>query len=144
MIQIVIADDHPIVREGLKRIIAECPDMYLVGEADNGDAAIEQCGNKNVDVLLLDISMPGPGFLETLQSINARYKSIKVLVLSIHPEEQYAISAIEAGAAGYLSKNNTPDQLANAIRHVYAGNIYMSPKMEQELNRKLESGEDQV
>src|SRR3972149_2618747 len=116
MIKIIIADDHPIVREGLKRIIDECSDMECVGEAANSEDVINLCRDKKVDVLLLDISMPGAGFLDTLQRVITKYPSIRVLVLSIHPEEQYAIRAIRVGAAGYLTKNHTPEQLAEAIR----------------------------
>ena len=142
MIRIVIADDHPIVREGLKRIIAECSDMKLVGEAANSSEVINRCRENRVDVLLLDISMPGAGFLETLQRITTKYPSLHVLVLSIHPEEQYAIRAIRAGAAGYLTKNHTPEQLAEAIRLVYAGNKYITPKVAQELITKLENRQE--
>ena len=142
MIRIVIADDHPIVREGLKRIIAECSDMKLIGEAANSNEVINRCRENRVDVLLLDISMPGAGFLETLQRITTKYPSLHVLVLSIHPEEQYAIRAIQAGAAGYLTKNHTPEQLAGAIRLVYAGNKYITPKVAQELITKLENRQE--
>lgn len=142
MINIVIADDHPIVREGLKRIISDCKDMKLVGEAENSNEVVKQCRENKVDVLLLDISMPGAGFLDTLQRITTKYPSLQVLVLSIHPEEQYAIRAIQAGAAGYLTKNHTPEQLADAIRQVYAGHKYITPRVAQELITKLENRQE--
>lgn len=142
MIKIIIADDHPIVREGLKRIIDECSDMDCVGEAANSEEVINRCREKKVDVLLLDISMPGAGFLDTLQRIKTKYPSLHVLVLSIHPEEQYAIRAIRAGAAGYLTKNHTPEQLAEAIRQVYAGHKYITSKVAQELITTLENGKE--
>lgn len=142
MIKIIIADDHPIVREGLKRIIDECSDMDCVGEAANSEEVINRCREKKVDVLLLDISMPGAGFLDTLQRIKTKYPSLHVLVLSIHPEEQYAIRAIRAGAAGYLTKSHTPEQLANAIRQVYAGHKYITSKVAQELITTLENGKE--
>lgn len=142
MINIVIADDHPIVREGLKRIIDECSDMECVGEAAHSDEVIKQCRENNVNVLLLDISMPGAGFLDTLQRVTTKYPAIRVLVLSIHPEEQYALRAIRAGAAGYLTKNHTPEQLAEAIRQVYAGNKYITSKVAQELITTLENGKE--
>ena len=142
MIKIIIADDHPIVREGLKRIIDECSDMDCVGEAANSEEVINRCREKKVDVLLLDISMPGAGFLDTLQRIKTKYPSLHVLVLSIHPEEQYAIRAIRAGAAGYLTKNHTPEQLAEAIRQVYAGHKYITSKVAQELITTLETGKE--
>ena len=142
MIKIIIADDHPIVREGLKRIIDECSDMDCIGEAANSEEVINRCREKKVDVLLLDISMPGAGFLDTLQRIKTKYPSLHVLVLSIHPEEQYAIRAIRAGAAGYLTKNHTPEQLAEAIRQVYAGHKYITSKVAQELITTLETGKE--
>ena len=142
MIKIIIADDHPIVREGLKRIIDECSDMDCIGEAANSEEVINRCREKKVDVLLLDISMPGAGFLDTLQRIKTKYPSLHVLVLSIHPEEQYAIRAIRAGAAGYLTKNHTPEQLAEAIRQVYAGHKYITSKVAQVLMTTLETGKE--
>ena len=142
MIQIIVADDHPIVREGLKRIISECADMRLVGEAANSDEVIKQCRENKVDVLLLDISMPGAGFLDTLQRIKTKYPGLRVLVLSIHPEEQYAIRAIRAGASGYLTKNHTPEQLAEAIRQVHAGHKYITAKVAQELITSLENNQE--
>ena len=100
MIRLIIADDHPIVREGLKRIIAECSDMNLVSEAADGNELLVQCSEHNVDVLLLDISMPGPGFLYTLQRLRVKHPDMHVLVLSIHPENHYAVRAIKAGSSG--------------------------------------------
>lgn len=142
MISILVADDHPIVREGLKRIIADCSDMSLVGEADDGNEVLEQCRQIPVDVLLLDISMPGPGFIETLQCIRTINPKLQILVLSIHPESHYAIRAIKAGASGYLTKNHTPEELASAIRHVYSGKKYMSSTLADELVYDLQSGEE--
>ena len=142
MIKIIIADDHPIVREGLKRIIDECIDMECIGEAANSEDVIHRCREKKVDVLLLDVSMPGAGFLDTLQRITTKYPALRVLVLSIHPEEQYAIRAIRAGAAGYLTKNHTPEQLAEAIRQVHAGHKYITPNVAQELINSLETNHE--
>ena len=107
MIRVLIADDHPIVREGLKRILTECKDMDLIGEAATGQETLDKCAKKKVDVLLLDISMPGPGFLEVLSRVRTKHPELKILVLSIHPEDHYAVRAIKAGAAGYLTKNHS-------------------------------------
>ncbi|MCH8162978.1 MAG: response regulator transcription factor [Proteobacteria bacterium] len=142
MIQLIIADDHPIVREGLKRIITEYSDMHLVSEVADGNEVLAQCREHDVDVLLLDISMPGPGFLNTLQRIGAEYPDVRVLVLSTHPEDQYAVRALKAGAAGYLTKNHTPEELADAIRHVYNGRKYVSPIVAEELVSQLNSGKE--
>ena len=142
MIQLIIADDHPIVREGLKRIITEYSDMHLVSEVADGNEVLAQCREHDVDVLLLDISMPGPGFLNTLQRIGEVHPDVRVLVLSTHPEDQYAVRALKAGAAGYLTKNHTPEELADAIRHVYNGRKYVSPIVAEELVSQLNSGKE--
>jgi DNA-binding NarL/FixJ family response regulator len=126
VIGILIADDHPIVREGLKRILEECPDMRVVAEAVDSSEVVEKSRQPGVDVLLLDVSMPGPGFLETLQRIRAREPSPRVLVLSVHPEDQFAVRALRAGAAGYLTKDQSPEELAEAIRRVQHGGRYVS------------------
>ncbi|MFQ5845601.1 MAG: response regulator transcription factor, partial [Planctomycetota bacterium] len=133
MIEILIADDHPIVREGLKRIVEECPDMRVLGEAVDGDEAVAKSRKASADVLLLDISMPGPGFLETLQRVRALPAAPRVLVLSVHPEDQFAVRALRAGAAGYLTKEQSPEELADAIRRVQGGGKYVSRKLAEKL-----------
>lgn len=142
MIRLLIADDHPIVREGLKRIVLECDDMELVGEAENGNMVLAQCEKNNIDVMLLDISMPGPGFLDVLQRIRLKYPDIRVLVLSIHPENHYAVRALKAGASGYLTKSHSPDELARAIRHVYTGRKYISSNLGEQLATQLDANND--
>jgi two-component system, NarL family, invasion response regulator UvrY len=143
MIKLFIADDHPVVREGLKRIILDCHDMQLVGEAEDGNVLLEKCGQIEIDVLLLDISMPGPGFLEVLQRISMKYPDIRILVLSIHPEDHYAIRAMKSGAVGYLTKNHTPEELAKAVRHVYKGHRYVTIQLAEKLITTLNvSNED--
>ena len=145
MIRLLIADDHPIVREGLKRIIADCPDIQLADEANDGNEVLSKCEHENPDVVLLDISMPGPGFLEILHRLELKHPLIRTLVLSIHPEDQYAIRAIKAGAAGYLTKNHTPEELAKAIRRVYRGYRYITPTLAEGLATLLEAdGEVQL
>ena len=154
MINLLIADDHPIVREGLKRIVLECPDMNLECEAEDGDEVLAMCMQNSIDVILMDISMPGPGFLNVLKQIKAKFPAIHILVLSIHPEDHYAIRALNAGASGYLTKSHTPDELANAIRHVYKGRKYISTVLaekllqnsngEKKLHEKLSNREYQI
>jgi DNA-binding NarL/FixJ family response regulator len=139
MIQLLIADDHPIVREGLKRIIAECPDMTVTAEAGDSSEALEYSKIYPADVVLLDVSMPGIGFLETLHRLKINRPNIHVLVLSVHPEDHYALRALKAGAAGYLTKDHTPDELADAIRHVYEGRKYVSPLLAEKLVTELGS-----
>ena len=144
MIRLLIADDHPVVREGLKRIVLECSDMELVGEAAHGHMVLKQCEENEIDVILLDISMPGPGFLDVLQRIRSKYSHIRVLVLSIHPEDHYALRALKAGAAGYLTKSHTPDELSGAIRHVYKGRNYVSSLLAEKLASQSFSNDDTV
>ena len=138
MIRLLIADDHPVVREGLKRLITECPDMRVVGEAADGDAVLEQSKTAGADVLLLDISMPGPGLLDIMRQLRMERPDLRVLVLSMHPEDDYAVRALRAGAAGYLTKNRSPEELAAAIRRVYRGEKYVSAALAERLAWELE------
>ncbi len=124
--RIVIADDHPLVREGLKRLISREPDFEFGGEAENGLETIERCRQGDVDVLILDITMPGPGFTEVLARLRALRPSPAILILSMHPEDKYATRALRAGANGYLTKGQSPRVLADAIRTVAAGGTYVS------------------
>jgi len=129
MIKLVIADDHPVVREGIKRIVEACAGMTVVGEAASGAEAIARCRESAADVLLLDISMPGPGFLSVLEQLRARCPSPRVLVLSAHDEQSYALRALRAGAAGYLDKAHSVEALEGAIRRVAGGRRYISPAL---------------
>jgi two-component system, NarL family, invasion response regulator UvrY len=128
MVNIYIADDHTMLRDGLKAIIGSVDGVDIVGETSDAKNIIKDLRSLNVDVLLLDISMPGPGFLEVLSRLKNQDddKKIKVLVLSTHSEEQYAIRAIKAGANGYLTKDHSPDELINAVNMVYSGKRYIS------------------
>lgn len=139
MIRLLIADDHPIVREGLKRIVAECPDMKLVGEAVDGEEAIAGCCKAKVDVVLLDVSMPGPGFLETMRCLRNDHPDVRVLVLSVHSEDQYAVRALRLGASGYLTKDHSPTELAGAIRRAYRGGKYVTESLAERLAFELET-----
>lgn len=140
MIRLLIADDHPIVREGLRRIAADQPGISVVAEAASASEALERVANTAVDVMLLDVSMPGPTFIEVLQQIRRDHPSVKVLVLSVHPEDQWAVRALRAGAAGYLTKDHSPEQLIEAIRRVYRGSKYVSAALAEKLAIGLEAG----
>ncbi|MGH8120390.1 MAG: response regulator [Gammaproteobacteria bacterium] len=129
MINILIADDHPIMREGLKFTLARETDMRLVAETDNAYEIANLCKQHAVDVVLLDISMPGPGLLETIDRLLAHYEKLKILILSMHPENDLVVRAIQGGASGFVSKNNTAEHLAGAIRRVYHGHVYLSDKL---------------
>jgi DNA-binding NarL/FixJ family response regulator len=133
----MICDDHPVVREGLKRILADHADLRIVAEAGSGEEAVEKCVSPQVQVLLLDISMPGPGFLETLRRIREARPSLPVLVLTIHPEKQYALRALRAGADGYMTKDQSPRELARAIRHVFEGEKFVTGALASQLVRAL-------
>ena len=139
MINLFIADDHPIVREGLKKVLVDCPDLFLAGETSDGNDVIAACMEKKIDVLLLDISMPGPGFLEIIHRLKIKFPSLKVLVLSMHSEDHYAIRAVKAGAAGYLTKNHSAEELEHAIRRVYNGKIYLTPSIADSVVHLLQS-----
>lgn len=139
MIRLLIADDHPIVREGLKRIVAECPDIKLVGEAVDGTETLAKCASLDIDVLLLDVSMPGPGFLETMRCLRKDHPRLRVLVLSVHSEDQYAVRALRLGASGYLTKDHSPTELAGAIRRAYRGGKYVTESLAERLAFELEA-----
>ena len=136
-IKIQIADDHAIVREGLKQILADTKDIAVAGHAENGAEAIKLLRSNPCDVLLLDISMPDRSGIEVLKQIKKENPKIAVLMLSMHREDQYAIRSLKAGAAGYLNKQSAPDQLVDAIRQVAAGNKYISPALAQELANQI-------
>ncbi len=140
MIRIFIADDHPIVREGLKRLVTELNDLTVVGEAASGEEVLAAVRKTEVDVVLLDVSMPGPGVLELIRQLKELRAEPRILVLSMHPEELYAVRVLRAGAAGYLMKNHTPGELAAAIRLVHRGNRYVSPSLAERLLLDLEPG----
>lgn len=139
MIRLFIADDHPIVREGLKNILSNCQDIFLVGETSNGNDVIAGCTIGQVDVLLLDISMPGPGFLDIIHRLKIKMPDLKTLVLSMHSEKHYAMRAIKTGAAGYLTKDHSTEELERAIRQVYIGNMYLTPAIAEDMVSMLQS-----
>lgn len=141
MIRVLIADDHPIVREGLKHIMDACRDIQVVAEAGNADETLAVCRGGKVDVVLLDITMPGPGFIQLIKQVHAAAPTVRILMLSVHPEEHFAHRAIQAGAHGYLTKDQSTEALALAIRRVYSGKKYISPSLAEELALHLIRGE---
>lgn len=140
MIRVAIADDHPIVREGLRRIASAGVGISVTGEAATAPEIFRLLAQAAVDVVLLDVSMPGSTFVETLQALRAQHPSIKVLVLSVHPEDQWAVRALRAGAAGYLTKDHSPDQLVEAIRRVARGGKYVSEQLAERLAGLVDHG----
>ena len=133
MIKVFITDDHPIVREGLKQTLRETPDIAVSGEANNGEETLNELRNHDVDVVLLDISLPGRSGLDILAQLRIAYPSLKILILSTYPEEQYAVRALKTGAAGYLTKESAPDELITAIRKVALGGKYVSAALAERL-----------
>jgi two-component system, NarL family, invasion response regulator UvrY len=137
VIRILIADDHAIVREGLKQILADTKDMIAAGEAGNGLDAVQLARRADADVLLLDISMPDKSGIDVLKQIRKENPRMAVLMLSMHREDQYAIRSLKAGAAGYLNKQSAPAELVGAIRLVASGRKYISPALAQELANQV-------
>ncbi len=133
MIKVLIADDHPIIREGLKQILRESPDIAVSGEAGNSQEALNCVLEKDVDVVLLDISMPGRNGLDILTQIKSLKPAVNVLILSVYPEEQYAVRALKSSAAGYLTKASAPEELITAIRKVSRGGKYVSAALAEKL-----------
>jgi two-component system invasion response regulator UvrY len=143
-IRIFIADDHPIVRQGLRRIVEEDPGMAIAGEAGDAAAVLAALQATAADLVLLDVSMPGGPFLETLKELRTRHPTVRVLALSVHPEDQWAVRALRAGASGYLTKDHSPDQLLEAIRRVYRGGKYVSPTLAERLAEQLDGGAERA
>ncbi len=133
MIRIFIADDHPLVRQGVKRILEETPGFRLVGEASTAQETLAEITSHKCDVLLLDIAMPGRDGLEVLRHLKQTQAHLAVLVLSMYPAHQYAVRALKAGAAGYLSKDVLPGELVTAIRKVARDGWYISPTVADHL-----------
>jgi two-component system invasion response regulator UvrY len=137
MKKIIIADDHDIVRAGLKQIIADDPDMVVEGEARDGQELLEKVRKEKYDIVLLDIKMPGRSGLEILKQLKLEYPALPVLVLSMHSEDQYAVRTIKAGASGYITKETAPEKLLEAIRKVCGGARYISPTVAEKLAESI-------
>jgi DNA-binding NarL/FixJ family response regulator len=133
MIRIVLADDHAIVREGLKRIVGDAADFTVAGEAADGTEVMRVVRETEFDVLVLDLSMPGRSGMELIKLVKAEKPRLRILVLSMHQETQYAVRAIKSGASGYLTKESAPAQLEQAIRKIAAGGAYISSEVAEQL-----------
>ena len=142
MINILIVDDHLIVRDGIKRIINDVSDMNIVAEASNGQEAINLVLKNTYDLILLDISMPGQNGLQILKQIKKQNKNIPILMLSMHSERQYAMRSIKAGASGYMTKDTASSQLVTAIRKINTGRKYISKEVAELLATELYHEED--
>ncbi len=140
MIRVLVVDDHAVVRQGIRQILQEDENMEVVGEATNGAEALERLLYDQVDVAVMDISMPGMSSLEAIRHIRHDYPRVAVLVLSVHPEEQYATRAMRTGAAGYLTKSSAPEELVTAIKRVARGYRYISETLAERLALDLQEG----
>ena len=141
MIRVVLADDHAVVRRGVRQILADAGDIEVVGEAKDYGELTTLLRDQACDVLVVDISMPGKNGIEVLKAVRERLPKIQVLVLSMFPEDQYAVRALKAGAAGYVSKEAAPEKLVDAIRLAARGKKYITPEVAQALASQLGTGE---
>ncbi len=142
MIRILVADDHAVVREGVKQILANLDDMVVSGEAESGPETIQKINQEDFDLVLLDISMPGRSGIEVLEDIKNIRPKLPVLILSMHPEEQYAVRALRAGASGYLTKGSAPQELIGAIRKAARGGKYVTASLAEKLALELDVDAD--
>jgi len=143
MIKVFLADDHVVVRKGLVHIVGETPDLDVVGEAGNGDEVLEKVRACRPDVVILDLNMPGKSGLDLLKQIKYERPELPVLILSMHPEDQYGIRVLRAGAAGYLNKESAPEQLVAAIRKVAGGGRFISLAIAEQLLYQMDMPEGQ-
>lgn len=142
--RILIVDDHAIVREGLKQILAEVDDIEVAGEADCSSRALQMARRESWDMVLMDITMPDRSGIETLELMKKEHPGLQVLMLSMHRETQYAVRALKSGAAGYLNKQSAPAQLVDAIRMVASGKKYISAEVAQELASQVSGERDSL
>lgn len=142
-IRVLLADDHMLFRKGLRMILEETEDIVVAGEAGTGNEVLDKALSSYFDVVLLDISMPEKDGLDVLKELKKSRPELPVLVLTMHPEDQYAVRVIRAGASGYLTKKNAPDEVVTAIRKVFSGRKYISPYLAEKLAVEIETGTEQ-
>ena len=137
MISILVVDDHALIRKGLKQLLEDTPDIRITGEAECGVQAINMVRAHRYDLVLLDISLPDKQGIDVLRQLKVEHPNIKVIVLSMHPEDQYGVRTLKAGALGYLNKQSAPDLLIGAIRQVLSGKKYISEIIAEQLLNNL-------
>ncbi len=137
MLNIIIADDHPLIREGFKRILHEEPDLHVQGEASSGDELFQLVRGHRPDMVILDLTMPGKHGLDIIKELKLEFPSLPVLIVSMHPEDRFAVRAIRLGASAYLTKDSAPYELVKAIRKVIGGERYITPSVGAQLARAV-------
>jgi two-component system, NarL family, invasion response regulator UvrY len=133
MIRVIIADDHTILRKGLTQLLESFPDISVAGDVSSAPELLSKLAQTECDIIVLDITLPGRSGLEVLKQLRNEYSRIPILILSMHPEEQYAVRAIRSGAAGYLTKESAPEELIKAIRKICSGSKYVSESLAERL-----------
>ncbi|OGS11189.1 MAG: DNA-binding response regulator [Elusimicrobia bacterium RIFOXYA2_FULL_58_8] len=144
MINILVVDDHPIVRTGLRQILTAAPDMKIQDEAGSGEDALKLLRRRKYDLVILDVALPGIGGLEVLRRIKAGTPAVPVLMLSMYPEEHYAVRTLKLGAAGYLCKEHFPDDLITAIRKILRGGKYLGRYVEDNIELSLRTDDKRL
>ncbi len=142
--KVFIADDHELIREGLKKVLQKESDIFVVGEAGNVSELFGQLSEKEVEIIILDISMPGRSGLDSISELKTIYPKINILVLSMHPEERFAVRALKAGASGYMTKESAAQELVKALRRIYSGHKYVSPSLAEYLALEIGSNNKQL
>ena len=138
MIRILVADDHSVVRQGIKQIVADSPEMKIVGEATSGQETLQLARSGSFDLVILDISMADQNGLDILRELKAESPALKVIILSMYPEEQYAVRSLRDGASAYLTKGSSPEELILAIKTVASGKRYITPSVADRLATYIE------
>ncbi len=137
MISILVVDDHALIRKGLKQLLDDCPGMQVTGEAETGMQAIYMVRNNHYDVVLLDLALPDKHGMDVLLQLKSEHPDIKIIVLSMHPEDQYGVRMLKAGAVGYINKQSAPEKMVGAINHVINGQKYISENLAEQLLNNL-------
>ncbi|MFZ1082824.1 MAG: response regulator transcription factor, partial [Candidatus Kryptoniota bacterium] len=139
MIELLIADDHPLVRKGLREILEGEIDLKVVGEAGTAQEVFDGLGKNKTDVLITDISMPGTSALNMIADVKQLFPKLPILVLTMHPEERFAVRTLKSGAAGYLTKDTPPEEIIKAVRVVASGKKYITPSLAEKLATEIDS-----
>ena len=142
--RVIVVDDHPVIRRGVRDILSDCTRIDVVGEATSGGEAMRLVSELKPDLVLLDVTLPDRSGIEVLKDLILTYPTVRVLVLSIHPEEQYAVRALRAGASGYLTKESAPEELVKAIERVMEGGLYVTEEIAVQLARFGEKARNEV